>query len=190
MDTSQADEHPLSNRARRDTALRTQEHYVLLLYQEHCSCVYRYMYRSVHHRQDAEDLTAQVFLKALSSVDETRPARTLRRWLLEVIRTTLADYWRTRARLPTCSLEALVHTGWQGPMAAPTTASREAADQVARLLEALPARYREVLTHRFLLDLSVRETALSMGITEANVKVLQLRALKRAAALASGLSNQ
>ncbi len=189
MDTSQADEHPLSKRARRDTALRTREHNVLLLYQEHCSRVYRYMYRSVHHRQDAEDLTSQVFLKALSSVDETRPAKTLRRWLLEVTRTTLADYWRTRARLPTCSLEALVHTGWPGPMAAPTT-SREAADQVARVLEALPTRYREVLTHRFLLDLSVRETALSMGITETNVKVLQLRALKRAAALASGLSNQ
>jgi DNA-directed RNA polymerase specialized sigma24 family protein len=66
----------------------------------------------------------------------------------------------------------------------------QATDRVARVLEVLPERYRDVLTYRFLLDLSVRETALSMGITETNFKVLQMRALKRAAALASGLSNQ
>jgi RNA polymerase sigma-70 factor (ECF subfamily) len=39
------------------------------------------------------------------------------------------------------------------------------------------------LTYRFLLNLSVRETALSMGLTETNVKVVQFRALKRAADL-------
>jgi RNA polymerase sigma-70 factor (ECF subfamily) len=45
----------------------------------------------------------------------------------------------------------------------------------------LPERYREVLTCRFLLNLSIKETALRMGLTEANVKVIQFRALKSAA---------
>ena len=58
-----------------------------------------------------------------------------------------------------------------------------AADRVQRLLRALPQRYREVLHCRFLLNLSIRETASRMGVTEANVKVLQFRALKRAADL-------
>ena len=48
-------------------------------------------------------------------------------------------------------------------------------------MQALPAHYRDVLTCRFLLNLSIRETATRLGLTEANVKVLQLRALKRAA---------
>ncbi len=39
------------------------------------------------------------------------------------------------------------------------------------------------LAFRFLLNLSVRETAVSMDLTEANVKVIQFRALKRAAEL-------
>jgi len=59
-----------------------------------------------------------------------------------------------------------------------------AVDRVQRLLQALPAPYREVITCRFLLQLSIRDTALSLGLTVANVKVVQYRALKRAADLA------
>ena len=51
------------------------------------------------------------------------------------------------------------------------------------ILQALQENYREVLYNRFLLNLSIKDTALRMGLTEANVKVLQFRALKRAAEL-------
>ncbi|MGH2514268.1 MAG: RNA polymerase sigma factor [Ktedonobacterales bacterium] len=51
------------------------------------------------------------------------------------------------------------------------------------MLDQLPARYREVLTYRFLLNYSIKETAEKMRLTEANVKVLQFRALKKAAQL-------
>ena len=82
------------------------------------------------------------------------------------------------------SLDELVATGWEVPAEEePTATSDSAADRVQRLLQALPQRYREVLTCRFLLHLSVKDTALSMGVTVANVKVLQFRALKRAADL-------
>jgi RNA polymerase sigma-70 factor, ECF subfamily len=56
------------------------------------------------------------------------------------------------------------------------------------LLQALPEHYREVLTCRFLLNLTIRETAGKLGLSEANVKVLQFRALKRAADLAELVS--
>ena len=58
------------------------------------------------------------------------------------------------------------------------------ADRVQLILQALPSQYREVLTCRFLLNLSIRDTAQRMGLTVANVKVVQFRALKRAALLA------
>jgi len=63
-------------------------------------------------------------------------------------------------------------------------------DHVQRLLQALPERDREVLTYRFLLGLSVRETAVRMGLTEGNVKTLQFRALKHAADLEDSASNK
>ena len=56
-----------------------------------------------------------------------------------------------------------------------TRLNSAAEDRVQDILQSLPVRYREVLIYRFLLHLSVRETALSMGVTETNVKVIQFR---------------
>ena len=71
-----------------------------------------------------------------------------------------------------------------------SASSSEAEERVERLLQALPEKYREVLKCRFLLKLSVKATALHMGVTEANVKVLQFRALKRAAKLEHVIAEQ
>jgi RNA polymerase sigma-70 factor (ECF subfamily) len=46
-----------------------------------------------------------------------------------------------------------------------------------------------VLSCRFLLNLSIRETAATMGVSEANVKTLQFRAIKHATNLANSITN-
>jgi RNA polymerase sigma-70 factor (ECF subfamily) len=139
------------------------------------------VYRSVRNREEAEDLTSQIFLKVVSGLDETRAAKVTTIWLFQLTRTTIADYWRTRARAALCSLEALIDTGWDGPTQESLPQNDTAAERVQLLMQALPSQYREVLTCRFLLDLSIRDTAQCMGLTPANIKVLQFRALKRAA---------
>jgi RNA polymerase sigma-70 factor (ECF subfamily) len=53
--------------------------------------------------------------------------------------------------------------------------------RAARVLSALPDHYRHILELRFLRGYSVRESAKEMGITVTNAKVLQHRALRRAA---------
>jgi RNA polymerase sigma-70 factor (ECF subfamily) len=156
------------------------------LYQEHLGPIYRFIYSKVGNREEAEDLTSQVFLKALRGLDSERSAASVRRWLFQVARTTVADYWRAWYGMPDVSLDVLLTTGWQGPAEdEPPLLESEPAMRVQRILEALSARHREVLTCRFLLSLSIRETARRMGLTEQNVKVLQYRALKCAAALAT-----
>ena len=55
--------------------------------------------------------------------------------------------------------------------------------RVEALLHDLPDRYRRVLELRFLERLSVAETATAMGISNGNARVLQYRALRRAALL-------
>jgi RNA polymerase sigma-70 factor (ECF subfamily) len=85
-------------------------------------------------------------------------------------------------------LDALVEAGWVDPAEDEDhlfESSGRSANHAQRLLQALPERDREVLTCRFLLSLSIRETALRMGVTETNAKVLQFRALKHAADLES-----
>ena len=156
-------------------------------YQENVTLIYRFVLSKVGNREEAEDLTSQVFLKAVRGMNPERGSQAMRKWLYQVARTTIADYWRDHYRLPTSSLEELLATSWDDPAAEESAVDSlvgsDPAERVKRLMQALPAHYRDVLTCRFLLDLSISETASRLGLTEANVKVLQFRALKRAAAV-------
>ncbi len=166
----------------REVPLDKQEFHTF--YQENVSLIYRYMYHKVGNREEAEDLTSHVFLKAVSNIDHERSRLRMQKWLFLIARTTMADYWRTHYRLPMSSLDELLDAGWEGPSAEePTVARGSAADRIRHILQALPEQYREVLLCRFLLKLSIKATALRMGVTVGNVKVLQFRALKRAANL-------
>jgi len=154
-------------------------------YQENLGLVYRYVYSKVENREEAEDLTSQIFLKAVKGVQTERGSLSAQKWLFQVARTTIADHWRVHYRhVSTTSLEVLLEEGWEGPAdTKQNTIETHPVDRVERLLLALPEQYREVLNCRFLLKLSIRETAVKLGLTEANVKVLQFRALKRASEL-------
>jgi RNA polymerase sigma-70 factor (ECF subfamily) len=158
----------------------------LSLYQEHLTSIYRYVYSRVGSREEAEDLTSQVFMKAVRHLDYEHNAQNMRGWLFQVASTTIADYWRVFYRAPTSSLEDLLEEGWEGPTQDVILGmNSSAAERVQHILQHIPVRYREVLTCRFLLDLSIRETAERMGVSTANVKTLQYRALKHAAGLTS-----
>lgn len=159
------------------------------LYQEHLGSVYRFVYKNLRNREEAEDLTSQIFIKALRFLDSARTPHSARNWLFQIAHTTVADYWRAYYRTPTSSLETRMETGWEGPtMEVMLGENGQAAERVYSLLQELPERYREVLNCRFLLNLSIRETAEVMGVSEANVKTLQFRALRRAADLGSTLA--
>ncbi|HEU5349013.1 MAG TPA: RNA polymerase sigma factor [Ktedonobacterales bacterium] len=154
------------------------------LYEDNLHVIYRFVYSKVGNREEAEDLTSQVFIKAVRSIDSARDTASIQSWLFQVARTTIADHWRSFYQLRAHSLDDLLDAGWEGPaesQQSPRLASSQ--ERVNRILERLPDHYRQVLSLRFLLNLSIKETALRMGLSEANVKVLQFRALKKAGRL-------
>ena len=69
----------------------TDEEDFQTFYQENLGPVYHYAYGKVGNRQEAEDLTSQIFLKVVRSLDLKRDPRSLRTWLFRVARTTIAD---------------------------------------------------------------------------------------------------
>jgi RNA polymerase sigma-70 factor (ECF subfamily) len=175
---------PLEGQDPRPSGHATESGRLRQIYEDHVTSVYRYVYSKVGNREEAEDLTSQVFVKAIRTYDHTRSPETLQSWLFQVARTTIADHWRRFYRLRVNSLDDLLEAGWEGPAeAAADPRSFQPETRARRLLERLPERYREVLSYRFLYNFSVRETAEKMQLSESNVKVLQFRALKRAAAL-------
>ena len=152
------------------------------LYRTQVRPLYTFIYSKVGNREAAEDLTSEVFTKALTHLDPTREAHSIVAWLYRVARTTVADYWRAGRGSRVIALEE-ARTARQAPPAADVVRQEQTAARATALLARLPENYRTVLSYRVLEGLSVAETARCMGTSEANVKVLQHRALKRAAEL-------
>ena len=77
-------------------------------YQEKFGLIYRYVYRKVGNREDTEDLTSEIFLKAVHGIKQELSPQSMHKWLFLIARTTVADYWRIHYRLPENSLDALL----------------------------------------------------------------------------------
>jgi RNA polymerase sigma-70 factor, ECF subfamily len=144
--------------------------------------LYTFIYSKVGNREAAEDITSEVFTKALMYLDPTREEHSLVAWLYRVAHNAVADYWRAGRVSSVIALEE-ARTVRRSPPAADVARQEQAATRARALLARLPENYRTVLSHRLLEGLNVAETARCMGTSEANVKVLQHRALKRAAEL-------
>jgi len=152
------------------------------VYRDNIDRIYRLMFAKVGNRPDAEDLTAELFTAVLRPLRLPAPVGEVRAYLLAAGRTVLASYWRGRLGHPITALTEDVAEVFDAPV--PGSAAPQAAE---RILAALPERYRRILQLRFLDACSVREAADVLGISVANAKVLQHRALRRAAEIASEL---
>jgi RNA polymerase sigma factor (sigma-70 family) len=143
--------------------------------------VYRYIYARVGNRADAEDLTTQVYMRALPRLRLAAAIEEIRSYLVTTARTVLADHWRDRYDVRIDELEESVAT----PEIRPSSPRDEEAGvrRAGAILGSLPENYRRVLELRFLRGYSLRETAAELDITLSNAKVLQHRALRRAASL-------
>lgn len=155
------------------------------LYRTQVRPLYTFIYSKVGNRETAEDLTSEVFMKALTHLDPTREEHSKVAWLYRVARNAVADYWRAGRGVRVIAL-AEARMGRLSTPARDAEHQERARSRATALLAQLPAHYRTVLSHRLLEGLSVAETARCMGTSEGNVKVLQHRALKRAAALREG----
>src|SRR5256712_13638322 len=132
-------------------ALHDQDH-LTWAYQTHVPAIYQYIYSRVGNRPDAEDLTAQVFMKAINGMRSDVSVPELRSWLYRVAQTTLADHWREYYAEGAGELDDDV-TRPPGPRENPAAVQRDDA-----LLATLPESYRRVLELRFLRGYSRRGT--------------------------------
>jgi RNA polymerase sigma-70 factor (ECF subfamily) len=146
------------------------------VYRDNVTWVYRLMYGKVGNQPDAEDLTAEVFMTALRPLRVSATVPEVRKYLRMTARTVLASYWGDRMGRQVTVIEDDVPEPIE-----PEWVASQAPDKVRLLLQRLPDNYRRILELRFLQAFSVREAASQMGVTVANAKVLQHRALRMAA---------
>jgi RNA polymerase sigma-70 factor, ECF subfamily len=147
------------------------------LYQANFERVYAYIARRVRDRDEAQDLTADVFHLALKSIArfEWRGVP-FAAWLFRIASNEIADRSKsvTVAKRRTSFLQ---ESDAGGEMAA----SMDDAERRARLfklVERLPRDQSRVIAMRFAEDKSIREIAAVLGRSEGSIKQLQFRGLQ------------
>jgi len=151
------------------------------VYEDNVAWVYRTIFARVGNRADAEDLTSEVFLAAMRPLRLTASVAEVRAYLRTTARTVLAAHWRSTMGREITTIDDL-----PAPVDGDAAVS-SAPQRVAEVLAGLPENYRRVLELRFLQGRSVREAAGDLGVSVANAKVLQHRALRLAAQINEGL---
>lgn len=150
-----------------------------LLYQEYVTSIYRYTYLRIGQAEQAEDITQEVFLKALNSIGGYRyKGKPFVSWLFRIAHNMIIDYYRQANKNKFISLAETIDVIANDDPAAATERSMEMA-KIKQAVEKLPSRQKEVISLRFGSELSVAETARAIGKTEGTVKKLQYEALSK-----------
>ena len=141
------------------------------LYENNFARVYAFIARRVPSRQDAEDLTAEVFHEALRTLARFEwQGVPFAAWLLGIASNRLADRWRRVGKQPEVSENDWDETGIDD--------RREENLMLFQLVDELPPDQRLVISRRFIEQKSLKEIARELRRSEGAIKQLQFRALQ------------
>lgn len=146
------------------------------MYDNYADDIFRFLLVHVRNVHTAEDLTAETFLKGWKNFGSF-DGRHQRGWLYAIARNTLTDYWRKHKSLPLD--EGLEIIDEPNDSIEDKVDKKLAVNRLARAVAALPKDMRSVINLRFMQGYSARHTAEALGLSEANVRVMQYRALKK-----------
>lgn len=161
----EADERHQIEAARRDPSRFAE------LYEANFDRVYWFVVRRVPTREEAEDVTAEVFHQALAGLASFEWQGTpFVAWLLGIASHLIAGRWQRAANRTEVSADEAESLG------VPEQAERQA--MLTQLVDRLPDDQRHVVRRRFLDQRSIREIAQELGRSEGAIKQLQFRALE------------
>jgi RNA polymerase sigma-70 factor, ECF subfamily len=151
------------------------------LYRKYVAHIYSLALYETRDPHAAEDITTQVFLKALEALPRFREQghgaeSTFKVWLYAIARHVIANERRTGRRHPMAAIEAALDLHAADDPAAAAEARLEG-ERAWSAVMALPDDRRQAVLLRFVNELSAREIGLVMGRSEGAVRVLIHRAL-------------
>ena len=146
-----------------------------MLYDRFQPEILRYLTHQLRHREIAEDLAQQVFLKAWQAITryEQRGAP-FKAWLYRMAKNQLIDHLRSRR--PSSDLEGVEVS--EPAEAEERVLAAELRQRLEAALDRLSPDHRQVLVLRFLMEKSAAEIGQIMGRKEVTVRGLQMRALR------------
>ena len=147
------------------------------LYDRYVDAVYRYVYYRVRNEAEAEDVTGDVFYKALRAIPRYQPRQPFLAWLYRIARNAVID--RVRRQRPQVAFEdALAHPG-ADRVVDPDEGLDRLSDSVAvrEAIAKLTPLQQEVIVLRYVEGLETKEIGRILGRRDGTVRGIEFRAL-------------
>ena len=152
------------------------------IYDHYFPRVYAYVRYRVYDLEDAEDIIADVFFKAIRNLKrfKWRNTHSFAAWLFRIAHNLVMDHCRQRKRVGSSLKpeDSLVQVVDQAPLPEDALAQQEAFQQMRALIATLSSRRQEVVTLRFYGGLRNCEIARVLGLSERTVAAHLCRALQ------------
>ncbi|EHL05375.1 sigma-70 family RNA polymerase sigma factor [Desulfitobacterium hafniense] len=151
------------------------------LYNVYFPRINNYVHYRVADYHDAEDLVSQilekVFTKSHSYQENKAPFSV---WLFRIARNTITDYYRSRKGVHNISLDGYTRDiVAREPEPAEIVELNELQHHLLKAIASLSQREQEIIALKFWSDLSNREIARLVGISESNTGVILFRAMRQ-----------
>ena len=147
--------------------------------------VFRFASSKTSSPEDAQEITQETFIRVFRSLSNYQKTEAkFKAYLNQIALNLITDLWRKKQRSP-----AVVSLAdYQQPISIDDqpdsqAISHERRDIIAMALRELPDDQRQTVEYRLIVGLPVSETALALGKSEAAIKMLQQRGLKKMRAL-------
>ena len=146
------------------------------LVRRHQDRVFGFILRMLDARDEAMELTQDVFVKAWQALPGWRPEARFSTWLLQIARNAALDQLRRRRLIQFAPLDDGMDVADTAPGPEARYASRQRQALLENALQQIAAEHREILLLREVEDLSYAELAAVLGIAEGTVKSRLARA--------------
>jgi RNA polymerase sigma-70 factor (ECF subfamily) len=141
------------------------------LYDRHFLQIYKFVYSRVRDQSMAEDVTSDVFIKALRSIGRYQDTgRPISAWLYQIAINAVADRFRSARPLEDIDDHRDLATG--GPSLEQIAAQRDELRRIWAVVETLPKQQRVAMVLKFQEDMKIEDIAGVMGKSSGAVKLL------------------
>jgi RNA polymerase sigma-70 factor (ECF subfamily) len=150
------------------------------LYEQNLTRVFRYISYRISDDDTAQDLTSMVFEKALTRFDKYRQEKAaFSTWILTIAHNTLIDYYRSRQKEKDLKTNSAASLFVDNSSPGDEIAREEDQQKLRSCLAQLPAQDQEIISLKFGGEMTNRQIAKMLGLTESNVGVILYRAIRK-----------
>jgi RNA polymerase sigma-70 factor (ECF subfamily) len=147
------------------------------IYEAYFARVYRFVFYRVSHRETAEDITEETFIKAFSGLKSLEKAQAFEGWLFQIARNLIIDYYRKKKQL--VPLDAVENTLEYETNVVEIINLQIEQSILIKLLKELNDEQQTVIKMKFLEELDNSTIAQILNKTEGAIRVIQHRAISK-----------